>query len=156
MELYRHLACALYLVYGVGDVGVLYVCFVGCVVEYQRVVLEGVVHPFAQFFLGYHRAGGVVGIAQVYYVDAAVWYLRNKVVFGRARHVYHVAPLAVVHCSRAAYHHIRVDVYGIDGVGHTDAVVPAYEFLDVAGVAFCSVVDENLVGIKMYAPGRNG
>ena len=85
VELYRHLACALYLVYGVGDVGVLYVCFVGCVVEYQRVVLEGVVHPFAQFFLGYHRAGGVVGIAQVYYVDAAVWYLRNKVVFGRAR-----------------------------------------------------------------------
>ena len=66
-------------------------------------------------------------------------------------HVDNVRPAAVLHRTGTAYHHVGVDIDRIDGVGDTDGVVPANEFLDIARVALCAVVDEYLVNIEMDA-----
>ena len=61
-ELYGYLFGSFYLVNGVGDVGVLNVGFVGCVIKNQCVVLQCVIHPFLQFCFTDNRTGGVVGV----------------------------------------------------------------------------------------------
>ena len=151
MELDGHLARPLYLVDGVRYVGVLYVSLVGRVEENERIVAQGVVHPLAQLVFRQHGARGVVGVTEVDDVHASVGQLRHEAVAGRARHVHHVAPPAVVDHPRAPYHHVRVYVYGIDGVGHADAVVPPHQLLYVARVALCAVVDEYLRRVEVYA-----
>ena len=90
------------------------------------------------------RSGGVVGIAQIDDIYTAVGYLWSEVVFCRTRHVHHIAPLAILHHSCPAYHHIRVDINGIDGVGYTDTVVPSHQLLYIACVALGTIVHENL------------
>ena len=154
MKFDGHLLGPLYLVDGVRDVIVLDIGFVGRIIEYQRVVFQGVVHPFFEFFLADHRACGVVGIAQVDDIHTAVGYLGHKAVFLRTRHIGHIAPFAVGLAARPSTHDVRVDVNGIDGVGDTDAVVPAHQLADVAGIALGTIVDKDFAGVEVYASGQ--
>ena len=139
----------------VGDVWVLDVGLIGGVVEDEGVVLQGVVDPLAQLLLGDDGAGGIVGIAEVDDVDGAalgeVWY---KTVLGGGGQVADVGPAAVAEGAAAANHHVGVDIDGVDGVGDADEVVPVEQLLEVAGVALCAVVDEDLVDVEMDASGQ--
>ena len=137
-----------------GDAGVLDIGLIGGIVEDEGVVFQGVVHPFAQLLFGDDGTRGVVGIAEIDDVHPAVGYLGHEMVFGRAGHIGHVAPFAVLHHTGPANHHVGVDVDGIDGVGHTDTVVPSHEFLDVARIALGTIVDEYLARVEMDAAGQ--
>ena len=46
---------------GVGDVGVLDICFVGCIVEYEAALGVGVVYPLLELVVGEYGACGVAG-----------------------------------------------------------------------------------------------
>ena len=127
------------------------ICLVCGIVENQRIVLQSVVHPFLEFLLCYHRARRVVGIAEVYHVYAMVGNLRHEVVGLQAWHIGDVAPLAVFEHSRPAAHHVGVDVYRIDRVGHSQTVVPSHQFADVSSVALRSVVYKHLARVETDA-----
>ena len=127
--------------------------------ENKRIVVQRIVNPSAQLLLREHCSCWIVGIAEVDHVDMTVLrYLRNKAVLSRAGHIGDVAPPLLLRVfavglehSGPAYHHVGVDVDGIDGVGNADGVVPAHQFLNVSGVGLGSVVDENLVEVEVYA-----
>lgn len=78
----------------------------------------------------------------------------REVVFGGARQVGDVGPLAVDEFSGSPYHGVGVGIDGVDGVGQGHAVVPPEQLLDVGGVALGSVVDEYLVLVEVYAAGE--
>ena len=151
VELYRHLAGASDLVDGVWYLGIGDVGLVGCVVEDDALVLDGIVHPLAKLVLGDDGASGIVGITEVDHVYTVVGNLGCEVVAFIAGHVHHIAPVSVLEDARASYHHIAVDVDRINGVGDADVVVPSQYLLYVAGVALGSVVDKHLVDIEMDA-----
>ena len=150
-ELNSALACSLYLVYRVRYVVVLDIRLVSGIIEYDSVVVESVLHPFLQFVLRQYGARRIVGIAQVYHVDTMVGYLRHEIVFGCTRHIVDVAPASVLKHSGTTAHYVRIDIYRIDRVGHSDGVVPAHYLADVARIALGTVVDEHLIGVDMYA-----
>ncbi len=60
--------------------------------------------------------------------------------------------MSVFEIARTAVHHVGVDIDGIDGVGDRHGVVPAHQLANVARVTLGSVVDKNLIGVKMHAP----
>ena len=133
------------------DVGVLYVSLIGSIKEYERVILQGVVYPLAHLVLSNHRARRVVGIAQVDDLNRATCrYLGHKTVLSRYGHISHVRPLAVAMRASPAYHHVGVDIDGIDGVGNTNIVVPVEQFLEVARIRLSTIVDEHLVDIQPH------
>ena len=151
-KLYCHLASTLYLVDRVGNIIVLDVSLVGCIIEYYCIIVYGIVYPFAQLLFRQHGARRVVRIAEVYHVDPMIRKLRYKIVLCCAREVSHIAPFSrIISYSCTTYHHVGVDIYRINRVGDTDGVVPSYNLLDVSCVALCTIVDEDLVGIKTYA-----
>ena len=107
------------------DVGVLDVGLVSGIKQDQRIVLQRVVHPLAQFLLGDDRTRRIVGEAEVDDIHGTPFgYFGDETVFCRGGHISHVAPTTVTIGAATAYHHVRVDIDGIDGVGYTDEVVP--------------------------------
>ena len=78
----------------------------------------------------------------------------HETVLCRRRHIAHVGPATFIVDATAAYHHVRVDIDRIDGVGHTDEVVPVQQFLEVARVRLGTVVDEYLVDVEVDATGQ--
>ena len=78
-------------------------------------------------------------------------YLRYKTILSRTRHINHIRPTSVLQHTGSPDHHVRVDIDGIDRVGYTNTVVPADQFLDVARIRFCPVINEYLVNIQMNA-----
>ena len=68
-ELNGTLAGSTNLVDRMGDLRILDVGLIGGIVEDQGIVLQGVVHPLAQFLLANDRSRGVVGIAEIDDID---------------------------------------------------------------------------------------
>ena len=131
----------------VADVGL-----IGGIEEDERVVLQRVVHPAAQFLLGDDGARGVIRKAEVDDIHGtALGQFGHETVLGRGGHVAHVGPTAVAIGATAAYHHIRVDIDGVDGVGHADEVVPVEQLLEVAGIALRAVIDEDLIEAEAHS-----
>ena len=109
---------------GVGYLRVLDVGLIGGIVEDEGIVLQCVVHPLAQLLLGDNRTRGVVRIAEVDDIDGTTFRkVRNKTVLSIGGHIAHVGPATIFIDAAAAYHHVGVDIDGIDGVGHTDEVL---------------------------------
>ena len=151
MKLDGALTCSLNLVYGVRDVRIADIRFVGSIVENDGVVVKRIAHPLLQFLLREHCSRGVIGIAEIYHVNTMVRYLRHEIVLRRAWQVVDVAPASVLQHSGTTAHHVRVDVYGIDRVGHADGIVPTYYLADVARIALSSVIDEHLRRVNLDA-----
>ena len=76
---------------------------------------------------------------------------RHEAVLSRTGHIAHVRPASVTVVAAAAYHHVGVDIDGINGVGDTNEVVPVQQFLEVARIALRTVVDEYFVDIEVDA-----
>ena len=150
-ELDGTLACSLYLVYRVRYVVVLDIRLVSGIIEYDSVVVESVLHPFLQFVLRQYGARRIVGVAQIDHVYTMVGYLRHEIVFGCTRHIVDVAPSTVLKHSGTTAHHVRIDIDRVYRIGHSDGVVPAYYFANVARIAFCAVVDEHFARVDMNA-----
>ena len=127
-------------------------CFIGCVKQDERVVGEGIIHPFLQLRFGEGSARRIVRIAEVNDVDALVRNFGNEVVGGSAGHVGYVAPLAVLfQYAGTSAHHVAVNIYGIDGIGDPHTVVMAEDVADVSRIAFRPVVDEYFLRAEMNA-----
>ena len=71
----------------------------------------------------------------------------------QARQVYHVAPSPVFQYPGTAAHYVRVDVYGVDGVCHADAVVVAKDVSDISRIALGAVTDKDFAGFQIDAAG---
>ena len=130
---------------------ILNIGLISSIVENERVVLQGVVHPLAQLFLGNHRSRGVVGVAEVDHIHPLIRNLRNEVVLGITGHVDHIRPTTVLLNTCPPNHHIRVDIDGIDRIGDANGVVPAHQFLNISRITLGTVVDEHLVTVEMNA-----
>ena len=149
MELYRAFACALDLIDRVGDLRIGDVCFISGIVEEDGIIAQCKVHPLAKFLFRKHSTCRIVGVAQVNHVHVTVRNLWYEVVVCRTWEIGDVCPFAIFEDSCASDHRIGVDIYGIDRIRHADVVVPAQNFLNVSGVAFRTVVDEDLVKINV-------
>ena len=73
MKLDGTLTCSLNLVYGMRNVLVADVRFVGSIVEDDGVVVKRIAHPLLQFLLREHCSRGVIGIAEIYHVNTLTW-----------------------------------------------------------------------------------
>ena len=103
--------------------------------------------------LGDDSTRGIIGIAKVDDIDmsSSLGYLRHESIFRHTRHIDDVGPTSLLKYSASANHHVRVDIDGIDGVGDTDEIVPMKYLLEIARVGFCSIIDEYLVNVEVYA-----
>ena len=95
------------------------------------------VNPDFELVAGEGGAGGIVGVAEIYYVrDITFRKLGNEAVGGSHRKVLYLAPGSVSKDAGAACHHVGVDIYGIYRVGHGHGVVGRQYVAEIAGVAF--------------------
>ena len=154
MELDGTLSGTSYLIDAVRDVVILNVGLISGIVEDERVVVQGVIHPLAQFLFRDHRTCRVVGVAEIDDIHTTVWQCWNKTVLCIAWHIDDIRPTAILLNTSPSYHHIRVDIDRIDGVGDTDAVVPAHEFLYVTRVTLCTIIDKDFIAVEMNATGQ--
>ena len=153
-ELDGHLARARDLVDAVHLTGLADEGLVGGVEQDDRLVLAGVLHPAGQRGARQHRAGGVVGRAEVDEVDLPVGQRRVEAVLGGGGQVDQPAVAAAgVGGAGAAGHDVGVDVDRVDRVGHRHHVVDGEDLLHVARVALGAVGDEHLVGGDLRRPG---
>ena len=113
--------------------------------------MKGIVDPLAQFLACDDHTRGVVGVAEVDDIHTALGNLRYETVLSVAGHVDHIRPLTVLYRAGTTNHHVRIDVHGIDRVGHANGVVPANQFLNITGVALGTIVHEDLVDIQVDA-----
>ena len=152
MELDGALAGATNLVDRTGNLRVADIGGVGGIVKDEGVVLQGVVHPLAQLGFGDDGTCGVVGVAQVDHVDGTtLGQLGHKTVLGRGGQVAHIGPASVAESATATYHHVGVDIDGVDGIGDANEVVPVEQLLEVTRIALCTIVDKDLVDIEVDA-----
>ena len=130
---------------------VLDVSLISSIVEDECIVLKRVVYPLAQLGLRDNRTCGVVRIAQVDNINAAVGQLGHKAVLGITRHIQHIRPTTILLNSRTTNHHVRIDINRIDRIGNADRVIPAHQLLNITRIALGTIVDKHLVAIQMYS-----
>ena len=131
---------------------VLDISLIGCIIENECIVLNGIVYPLSQFVACNHRSRGVIGITQIDNIHPLVGQCRSEIILGGTRHVSHVAPFAVLtQLSRTSYHHVRVDIHRIDRVGYSNTVIPSHQFLEITGITLGTVINEYLTCLKMNA-----
>ena len=95
----------------------------------------------------------IVGKAQVDQVHRLGGQVGNEAIFRGAVQIDNALVAAVPERSTAAGHHIGVQVDRIDRVGDGNANIGGKDFLNVAGVAFGPVADENFIGVDVRATG---
>ena len=78
---------------------------------------------------------------------------RNEMVLCRHGKEGDACPLAVKELPGASRHDVAIDIDRIDGVGDAHAALGGEDVPDVAAVALGSVTDEDLVELKLHAPG---
>ena len=136
---------------GVWYIGVLNICFVGCVEEDKAALGQCVVDPYFKLLVGEYGACGIVGIAEIDDVNMVRWQLWDEVVAGGHGHECDVAPVSVDVLACATCHDIAVYVDGIYGVGDSDSALGREYVADVAAVAFGSVADEDFVNVEFHS-----
>ena len=126
---------------------------VSCIKENERVVSQGVIHPLLKLFFGERSPRRIVGITEIDDINPLVGDGGDELVFCRARHVSHVTPLPIgfEHPSPST-HHVAVDIYRIDRIGHTHTIVVAQNIADVTSIALCPVVHEDFARREMNTP----
>ena len=137
-----------------GNVGVRDKGLIGGVIQDDGAVLVGIVHPHLQLLPGGHRAGGVVGEAEINDVHLLLGGLGHKAVGLYAGHIHQAAPPAQLgyKVPGPARHGVGVYIHRIDGVAHGHHIVHVEDVPDVAAVALCAVGDEDLLGLDVHAP----
>ena len=98
-----------------------------------------------------HRAGWVIGRAEVDDVCDFVWQGRAKAVFSRRGHVDDIRPAFcfLVIAAGASRHGVGVDIDRVDGVADGDFVFYGEDIANVAAIAFCAIRNEYLVDIDI-------
>ncbi len=125
---------------------------VGCIEEYQCIVLQSIVDKLTQLLLRDDCSRRVIRTAEVDHIDMTILgNLRDEVILCGDGHISHIAPATISIGTATTNHHIGIDVYRIDGVGDSYEVIPMEQFLEVTCVGLGSVVDEYLVGIEVDA-----
>ena len=83
-------ACSANLIDAMWNGVVLYICLVCRMEEDERIILQSIVHPLAEFVFRKRHTRRIVRIAEINHVYATVGYLWNKTIFSRTRHINHV------------------------------------------------------------------
>jgi hypothetical protein len=99
----------------------------------------------------------VIGKAEVHHIGtpgSQIAGRRNESVLLGSFEVDQSAVAAVHRMSGPAGHYVGVYIDRIDRVGNRDSDIRSQEFLEIAGVAFGSVGNEDVIGRYGAAPGR--
>ena len=134
-------SCAFALIDGVRHVHFTNVCFIGCVIDDDRARLIGIVHPFLQLRLGNSRSGRVIRETQIDDIRRFFRQLGRESGLFRTRHVDHIAPclrLLVIDPGTPG-HYVRIYIDGIDWVAYGNLIILREYFLDISGIALCSI-----------------
>ncbi len=121
------------------------------IVDNQRAVLAGVVHPLRQLLAVQHRAGRIVGVAEINHIHRLVRQRGHEAVFGVAGQVDQPIPLAVSILASAARHGVGIDIHRVHRVSDGNHRVGAEQLLNVAHVALRAVGNEHLVVVQLHA-----
>ena len=144
-----------YLIDAVRNIVILNISLISGIVEYQRIVMKGIVDPLTQLSLRDDGTCGVVGITEIDDIHVTVFgYGGRKTVLCRTWHIDDIGPPAVLKSSAAPNHHVGVNIDGINGICHSDEVVPMEHLLDIARVRLGAVIDEYLIDVEMDATGQ--
>ena len=90
-----------------GDIRILYICLIRSVVEDERIILQGEVHPLTQLLFANDSTRGIVRIAQI--DDVHVLPLGDggyEVVLCCTGHIDDIGPAAVFECAAAPDHDV--------------------------------------------------
>ena len=82
VEFNCHLSCTLYLINRMRNVLVLDISLIGCIIENECIVLNGIVNPLSQFVACNHRSRGVIGITQIDNIHPLVGQCRSEIILG--------------------------------------------------------------------------
>ena len=129
--------------------------FIGRVKNDHTAFSVGIIHPFLQLRFRQSLAGGVVWEAQVDQIRALLRKIRNEAIFRRTGHVDHIAPglCGRIVCAGPARHHVGIHIYRIDGITDRDPAVRRKNLLNVGGIRFGAVGNENLIRGDLAASG---
>ncbi len=131
----------------VGDEG-----FVGRVEEDDGPIRTGVIDPGGQVVLRCHGPRRVVRKAQINHIDGPIRRLGDEIILRRGRHIDDPRVLArVIARPGASRHDVRIDINGIDRVGHGHHVLDAENLLHVARVGLGPVADKDLIELDADA-----
>ena len=117
---------------------------VGRIIDDEGPVAAGIVHPGGQGIPVQHRAGGIVGVAEIDDVGHRSGEVPHEIVGFRAGQVDEVAPAIARPPARAARHGIGIHIDGIDRIRDRHTAGKGEQLLDVGHIALGSVTDEDL------------
>ncbi len=142
------------LIDGMREIRIRDVGLIGRVIDDHAAFPIGVVHPPLKLLLRDRRAGRVVGEAEIDQIRPLLREIGDEAVRLGAGHIDHIAPVPGfrIVCAGAAGHHVGIHVDRIDRIADRDPRVVRKQLLNVAGVAFRAVRDEDLVGPDIAAP----
>ena len=127
--------------------------FVSGIEKDQRVVVQGIVHPFLQLLTGESRTRRIIGITQVNQIYPMIGKFGNKPVLTGTRQVSDLAPQTVRSGnSRTSAHDITVHIHRIYRIGNGDEIILTEKFGKVSQVALRSVADKDFRRTESDAP----
>ena len=131
------------------------ICFISRVINDNGTVLVGIIDPFLQLCFVDRGAGRIVGEAQIDQIRHFLWQLRGKVIVRRAGHVDHIAPSfrGRVIGACPSRHNIGIHIDRVDRIADRDLIIQCKDFLNIAGITFCTVRHKNLVRLNLAASG---
>ena len=127
--------------------------FIGRVKKDESLMGLGEIDPLGQGFTADCRSGRVVWKTKIYKVNRFCGEGRQKVIVRGAGHIDNATVAAVLIDTGASRHHIGIKIDWIDRIGYGDFNVGGKKLLDIGGIAFRSVADENFTGIDVGIAG---
>ena len=122
------------------------------IIENDRLLFPCVFDPSGQHFARHHRAGRIIGGAEVDQVHMLCGMRRHKIVFGRAGHIHQSLVRALlVGGAGTSSHNIGIAIDRIDRIGQGHHTIIGKNLLQIARIALGSVRDKDLIDIDTDA-----
>ena len=147
-ELDRTASGTLALIDTVRDILFRNISLIGRVVQDNRPVFVGVVHPLLKPVFFHDSTGGIVGEAKIDQIRCLSFrQLRRKTILRRTGHINYILVGARRRIIQAcpACHDVGVHIDRVDGIAHRNRIVHTEDLLDITAVALCAVRDKNLL-----------
>ena len=129
---------------------ILNISFISSIIKDDTIITQSIVYPFTKFLFAQYCSCWVVWVTQINHVHAMIRNLWYEVVFCSTRHISNIAPLAILENASTTNHHITIYINRVYWVSNTDIIIPSHNLLDITCVTLGTVINEDLVLIKMY------
>ena len=129
------------------------VCFVCCIIDNYRTVFICIVYPFLKLRFGDGTTGWVVREAKVDKIRYFFREFRKEAVGCCTWHIDYVIKVATffVVFSCTACHYVCIYIYWVYRVTHCNLVIQSEYFLDISGIALCTVRYKDFVCFNVTA-----